>query len=118
MPRQILDPPLPEVFEARLDAALGSLPYSLSFAVGNRALGSEWERHDLRGPFQLKPFHDTKGAYGTPAAGTINTDCNGRTGGNDFQLREREREEVHSRHQQEASSSQGGGAQEKVAHRN
>lgn len=41
MPREILDPPFPGVLKARLDAALGSLLYSFSFAVGNRARGSE-----------------------------------------------------------------------------
>lgn len=54
--------------------SMGSLLYSLTLAVGNRALGSEWERHDLRGPLQPKPFYDTKGAYGTPAVGTTNTE--------------------------------------------
>ncbi len=108
-------PPVPEVFQARLHAALGSLLYGLSLAVGNRALGTEWERRDLRGPFQPKPFRDTKGAYGTPAVGTINADCNGRTGGNGSQLKERRFTlDVSKR----LCPLRGGGAQEKVTHRN
>lgn len=74
MPREILDPPFPGVLKARLDAALGSLLYSFSFAAGNRARGSERERDDRRGPFQPKPFYDSKGADATSGVGNINTD--------------------------------------------
>lgn len=115
LPRETGDVPFPELFKPRLDAALGSPLQCLTFALGNHALGSEWERDGLRGPFQPKPSHDSKGAYGTPGAANLGTDCTDRTTGNGYQLEEGTFTLDVSKRPCPLRS---GGAQQKVAHRN
>lgn len=89
--------------------------YSLSSAVGNCAASSEWERGDCRGPFQSKPFFDSKGAYGAPGVGNVNTDCHGRTRASGFQLKGRR---VTLDVSKRLCPLRGSGAQEKVTQRN
>ena len=56
LPSEVVNAPFLEAFKTRLDGALSNLVWrevSLPIAAG-------WELSDFKGPFQPKPFHDSK----------------------------------------------------------
>ena len=53
LPRETVDAPSLEAFKARLDGALSNLVYGEVFLP----IAGRLELNDLKGSFQLKPFH-------------------------------------------------------------
>jgi len=56
LPREVVDAPSLETFKARLDGALSNLMW-LKMSL---LIAGELDRMTFKGPFQSKPFHDSK----------------------------------------------------------